>query len=75
MVILADLLLLLGKFTQTGWGLAPLTEENNEQGAVEMGATGGYLPGPAGLEDPPVRERIAAAWMESVPTDARDAAA
>jgi len=45
-VNLLDFLLLIGKLNQPGWGLAPLTEENNEQGAIEMGATADYFPGP-----------------------------
>ena len=68
MVNVMDLLLLLGKLTQPGSGVAPLTEENNEQGAVEMGATADYLPGATGLENPPARDRLAATWKESVPT-------
>src|SRR5437870_6205248 len=67
MTNLTDFLLLLGKLTQPGWGLAPLTEENNEQGAVEMGATAGYLPGATGLENTETRERLVATWKESVP--------
>jgi formate dehydrogenase alpha subunit len=67
MTKLTDFLLLLGKLAQPGWGVAPLTEENNEQGAVEMGATADYLPGATGLENPGTRERISAAWKESVP--------
>jgi NADH-quinone oxidoreductase chain G len=68
MVNLFDLLLLLGKLGEPGWGLAPLTEENNEQGAIEMGATAEYLPGPAALDDAATRGRMAAVWKESVPT-------
>jgi NADH-quinone oxidoreductase chain G len=68
MVNLLDLLLLIGKLSEPGCGLASLTEENNEQGAIEMGATAEYLPGPAALEDAATRGRIAAAWKESVPT-------
>ena len=67
-VDLLDVLLLLGKLTQHGWGLAPLTEENNEQGAVEMGAVADYLPGPTELNDAAARDRVASAWKESVPT-------
>ena len=67
MTNLTDFLLLLGKLTQPGWGIAPLTEENNEQGAVEMGATAGYLPGATGLENAATRERLVATWKESVP--------
>jgi formate dehydrogenase alpha subunit len=66
-VNLLDFLILIGKLTQDGWGLAPLTEENNEQGAVEMGATAEYLPGPAELDDAAAHARIAAAWKEPAP--------
>ena len=68
MVNLMDLLLLLGKLAQPGSGVAPLTEENNEQGAVEMGATADYLPGATGLENSSARDRVAATWKESVPS-------
>ena len=64
---LLDLLILLGKLAQPGWGLAPLTEENNEQGAIEMGAVTNLLPGPAELDDPDARARLVAAWKEAVP--------
>jgi len=67
-VNLLDFLLLIGKLTQPGWGLAPLTEENNEQGAVEMGATAEYLPGPAELADPAAQSRMADAWKDAPPT-------
>jgi NADH-quinone oxidoreductase chain G len=67
-VNLLDFLLLIGRLTQADWGLAPLTEENNEQGAIEMGATAEYLPGPADLGDPAARSRIADAWKEEPPT-------
>ena len=42
---LLDLLLLTGKLAETGCGFAPLAEENNDQGAVEMGAVAELLPG------------------------------
>jgi formate dehydrogenase alpha subunit len=66
-VNLLDFLLLIGKLTQPGWGLTPLTEENNEQGAVEMGATAEYLPGPADIHDPAARSLIAGAWKDEPP--------
>ena len=69
-VNLMDLLLLLGKLSEKGWGLAPLTEENNEQGAIEMGATADYFPGAASLDDAAARTRIASAWKESPPVGA-----
>ncbi len=66
-VNLLDFLLLISKLNQPGWGLAPLTEENNEQGAVEMGATTEYLPGPAELADPAAQSRMAEAWKDELP--------
>src|SRR5439155_1566701 len=66
-VNLMDFLLLIGKLTQPGWGLAPLTEENNEQGAVEMGAMAEYLPGPTDLTDPAARSLLVGVWKEEPP--------
>src|SRR5438552_812527 len=66
-VNLLDFLLLIGKLTQPGWGLAPLTEENNEQGAVEMGAMAEYLPGPTDITDPAARSLLAGVWKEEPP--------
>src|SRR5437899_993588 len=66
-VNLMDFLLLIGKLTQPGWGLAPLTEENNEQGAVEMGALAEYLPGPTDIADPAARSLLAEVWKEEPP--------
>jgi formate dehydrogenase alpha subunit len=64
---LLDLLLLTGHHGLAGCGVAPLAEENNDQGAVEMGATAEYLPGPADLEDRAARRSIADLWKEEVP--------
>ncbi len=64
---LLDLLILLGKLDKPGCGLGPLAEENNDQGAVEMGAVAEFFPGPAPLNDQAVRERIAAVWREELP--------
>lgn len=67
---LLDLLILLDKIDKPGCGLGPLAEENNDQGAVEMGAVAEFLPGPALLGDQAVRERIAATWREELPRTA-----
>ncbi len=67
---LLDLLLLTGKHDQPGCGLAPLAEENNDQGAVEMGTVAEFLPGPSDLNDRPARERIAGLWKEELPQGA-----
>ncbi|MFO0774729.1 MAG: NADH-quinone oxidoreductase subunit NuoG [Nitrospiraceae bacterium] len=65
---LLDLLLLLGRYDQPGCGLAPLTEENNEQGALELGVMPEFLPGGADPRDKAARERLAKQWGEEVPT-------
>ena len=67
---LLDLLILLGKLGRPGCGVGPLAEENNDQGAVEMGAVAEYLPGPSLLNDQPSRERMAALWREELPRTA-----
>jgi formate dehydrogenase alpha subunit len=64
---LLDLLLLSGKLTATGCGFAPLAEENNDQGAVEMGAVAELLPGARDLSDQDSRALITRAWKEELP--------
>lgn len=68
-VNLLDLLLLTGKLDRPGCGLAPLAEENNDQGAVEMGAVAELLPGPCDIADRAGRARIAGIWKEEAPSD------
>ena len=65
---LLDLLILLGKLDQPGCGLAPLAEENNDQGAVEMGAAAEWLPGPAPFADAAARRHVANLWKDEPPT-------
>ncbi len=65
---LLDLLLLTGQHGRPGCGLGPLAEENNDQGAVEMGAVAEFLPGPVELHDRQARERLAAVWKEELPS-------
>jgi formate dehydrogenase alpha subunit len=64
---LLDLLLLTGKLTNPGCGLAPLAEENNDQGAFEMGGTGAVLPGGTSLGDPETRKSLSQAWGRPIP--------
>lgn len=64
---LLDLLLLLGKLVTPGCGVAPLAEENNDQGAVEMGAVAEFIPGPAPAGDQAARDRVASLWREDLP--------
>jgi NADH-quinone oxidoreductase chain G len=67
---LLDLLLLTGKLTAMGCGFAPLAEENNDQGAVEMGAVAQLLPGALDLTDQHARAHITRAWKEDLPVAA-----
>jgi formate dehydrogenase alpha subunit len=64
---LLDLLLLLGKLDQPGCGFAPLAEENNDQGAVEMGAVAEFLPGPCDIASRTDRDRIVSLWSSEPP--------
>jgi len=67
---LLDLLLLTGKLTEPGCGLAPLAEENNDQGAVEMGAVAEFLPGALDVASPESRAQIGHAWKAAIPSTA-----
>jgi NADH-quinone oxidoreductase chain G len=64
---LLDLLLITGKLTAQGCGFAPLAEENNDQGAVEMGAVAALLPGARDLTDQDARAQMTRAWKEDLP--------
>jgi NADH-quinone oxidoreductase chain G len=64
---LLDLLLLSGKLAAQGCGFAPLAEENNDQGAVEMGAVAALLPGATDLTDGDARAQVTRAWKEELP--------
>ncbi len=66
-VNLLDLLLLTGHHGRPGCGFAPLAEENNDQGAVEMGTVAEFLPGPIEVMDRTARERLAILWKEELP--------
>ncbi len=66
-VNLLDLLLLTGKLSKSGCGLAPLAEENNDQGTYEMGGVGAVLPGGTSLGDEKAREALSQAWGKSIP--------
>ncbi len=66
--LLLELLLLTGHHGQAGSGVAPLAEENNDQGAVEMGAVAEYLPGTLAYSDPSAQARMNTAWNASLPS-------
>jgi formate dehydrogenase alpha subunit len=67
---LLDLLLLSGHHDRPGCGVAPLAEENNELGAVEMGAVPEYLPGACEITDRAATDRLAMLWKEDLPSAA-----
>ena len=64
---LLDLLILTGKLLKPGCGLGPLAEENNDQGAVEMGAVPEFWPGVNDLANQAARERLSQFWREDLP--------
>jgi formate dehydrogenase alpha subunit len=64
---LMDLAWITGKLGRPGCGVNTVTEEPNEQGAVDMGAAPEFLPGQARIDDPGARERFAKAWDSSLP--------
>ena len=64
---LLDLLLLTGKLQNTGCGLAPLAEENNDQGAFEMGSLSEMLPGGMFIHDKDARKACSQLWGLPVP--------
>jgi formate dehydrogenase alpha subunit len=63
-----DLLWATGSVGQPGSGVIRLCEENNERGAVAVGALADRLPGGVGADDDAVRARLAAAWGAALPT-------
>ncbi len=65
---LLDLLILSGHHGNEGSGLGVLAEENNEQGAIEMGVVAEYLPGPAKTDDTVTKTMLAKVWGRDVPS-------
>ena len=65
---LIDLAWVTGKLGQPGCGVNTVTEEPNEQGAVDMGVAPEFLPGQARFDDAATRDRFAKAWEVSLPT-------
>ncbi|MBI3355297.1 MAG: molybdopterin-dependent oxidoreductase [Nitrospirae bacterium] len=64
---LIDLAWITGKLGQPGCGVNTVTEEPNEQGAVDMGVAPEFLPGQARFDDPAARDRFEKAWEVSLP--------
>jgi len=65
---LMDLAWITGKIGQPGCGVNTVTEEPNEQGAVDMGVAPEFLPGQARFDDSAARDRFASAWGASLPS-------
>jgi predicted molibdopterin-dependent oxidoreductase YjgC len=65
---LMDLAWITGKIGQPGCGVNTVTEEPNEQGAVDMGVASEFLPGQARFDDSAARDRFASAWGASLPS-------
>ncbi|MGD2184854.1 MAG: formate dehydrogenase subunit alpha [Desulfobacterales bacterium] len=66
----ANLALLTGNIGRPGAGVMPLRGQNNVQGACDMGALPGVLPGYAAVIDDDVRSQIAASWgVKNLPTE------
>ena len=64
---LIDLAWITGKLDRPGCGVSTVTEEPNEQGAVDMGAAPEFLPGQARFDDAAARDRFAKAWDAPLP--------
>jgi formate dehydrogenase alpha subunit len=62
---LIDLALLCGLMEKPGAGVHPICEENNEQGAVDMGGVPEFLPGPIPYQDG--KARYEALWNTILP--------
>ncbi len=65
---LIDLALLCGLLEKPGAGIHPVCEENNEQGAVDMGGVAEFLPGQIPYHEG--RERFSNLWNRPLPEEA-----
>jgi formate dehydrogenase alpha subunit len=65
---LVDLAWITGKLGRPGCGVNTVTEEPNEQGAVDMGVAPEFLPGLASFDDQTMRDKLAKAWDATLPT-------
>lgn len=70
---LIDLAWITGKLGQPGCGVNTLTEEPNEQGAVDMGVAPEFLPGQGRYDDTAARDRFSKAWETTLPATATGA--
>jgi len=66
---LLNLALLTGNLGKPGTGVNPLRGQNNVQGANDVGARPGDLPGYRSVEDDDARETVAQVWGFEPPTE------
>ena len=64
---LIDLAWITGKLGRPGCGVNTVTEEPNEQGAVDMGVAPEFLPGQASFDDQACARALAKAWDVTLP--------
>ncbi len=62
-----DLAWITGKVGRPGCGVNTVTEEPNEQGALDMGVAPEFLPGLASFDDQTVRDRLTSLWQTPLP--------
>ncbi|MBI2440447.1 MAG: formate dehydrogenase subunit alpha [Lentisphaerae bacterium] len=67
---LANLAMLCGQIGQESSGINPLRGQNNVQGACDMGANYGLLPGYQKIAESSAREKFSKAWGVPLPTNA-----
>jgi predicted molibdopterin-dependent oxidoreductase YjgC len=65
---LVNLQRLLGNLDKSGGGLNPLRGQNNIQGACDMGALPGMLPGYQSVADPVICQKFEQAWGVQLPS-------
>jgi formate dehydrogenase alpha subunit len=64
---LFDLLWVTGKLGRPGCGINTVTEEANEQGAVDMGTSPEFLPGQVSFNEDEARGKFSKAWGVALP--------
>jgi formate dehydrogenase alpha subunit len=64
---LIDLLWVTGKLGKPGCGINTVTEEANEQGAVDLGTSPEFLPGQAAFDQDDARAKFSKAWSAPLP--------
>ena len=64
---LVDLAWITGQLGKPGCGINTVTEEVNEQGAVDMGVSPEFLPGQVRFNDPEARNKFSRGWDKELP--------